>query len=214
MIRSSLSPVPRVTLTHEVTERVRRAILAGELTGGQSLTESALAARLGVSRVPVREALVELEREGLVVFNDRGRAAVREFTADDFAEIAGLRTTLQVMSAKLAAVRHTAEDLAALEDIVRRADETSDPTEFSRLDSAFHDEIVRVARHQRLAQCWNNLRAQMELWIARAHRGTHDVHARTIRAHTAMIDTLRARQPAEAGRLMETHCDSLHRQPA
>src|SRR5262245_3564942 len=111
MIATALLPVPRTTLTREVAERLRKAILAGELAAGQTLTEAAMAARLDVSRVPVREALVELEREGLVVFNARGRACVREFTDEDFAEIVSLRTTLQVMSAKLAAVRHTADDL-------------------------------------------------------------------------------------------------------
>src|SRR5579862_3119926 len=114
MIASSLSPVPRTTLTREVAERLRQAILSGELPAGQPLAETTMAARLNVSRVPVREALVELEREGLVVFNERGRASVREFGDEDFAEIIGLRATLQVMSARLAAVKHTGEDLERL----------------------------------------------------------------------------------------------------
>jgi DNA-binding GntR family transcriptional regulator len=213
MLASALSPVPRTSLTREVAERLRQAILAGELAAGQLLAEAAMAARLNVSRVPVREALVTLEREGLVVFNEHGRACVREFTDEDFAEIVSLRTTLQVMSAKLAALKHTTEDLERLELILKRADKTRDPTEFSRLDIAFHDEIVRIARHQRLYECWTNLRAQMELWIARAHRERervkHDVHERTLRAHREIVATLRSRRPDEAGRRMEGHCESL-----
>jgi DNA-binding GntR family transcriptional regulator len=213
MVASALLPVPRTTLTREVAERLRQAILSGELAAGQPLAEATMAARLNVSRVPVREALVELEREGLVVFNDRGRAGVREFTDEDFAEIVSLRTTLQVMSAKLAAVKHTAEDLERLEMILTRADKTRDPTEFSRLDIAFHDEIVRMARHQRLYRCWSNLRAQMELWIARAHRERervkHDVREQTVRAHREIIETLRSRSSDEAAKRMEEHCDSL-----
>ncbi|MBL8798255.1 MAG: GntR family transcriptional regulator [Planctomycetia bacterium] len=213
MSASALLPVPRTTLTREVAERLRQAILSGELVAGQQLAEATMASRLNVSRVPVREALVELEREGLVVFNERGRACVRAFTDEDFAEIVSLRTTLQVMSAKLAAVKHTVEDLERLEMIVKRADKTRDPTEFSRLDIAFHDEIARIARHQRLYQAWSNLRAQMELWIVRAHRERervkHDVHAATARAHRAMIEVLRSRDPGEAARLMEFHCESM-----
>lgn len=216
MIASALLPVPRTTLSHEVAERLRQAILSGELAAGQTLAEAAMAARMNVSRVPVREALVELEREGLVVFNAHGRASVREFTDEDFAEIVSLRTTLQVMSAKLAAVKHTDDDLERLEAILKRADKTRDLTEFSRLDIAFHDEVARIARHQRLYQCWNNLRAQMELWIARAHRERervkHDVHDLTLRAHRAMVETLRSRRPDEAGKLMEIHCDSMGKQ--
>jgi DNA-binding GntR family transcriptional regulator len=213
MIASALLPVPRTTLTREVAERLRQAILSGELTAGQPLAEATMAARLNVSRVPVREALVELERAGLVVFNTRGRACVREFTDEDFAEIVSLRTTLQVMSARLAAVKHTADDLERLETIVKRADKTRDPTEFSRLDIAFHDEIARMAGHQRLYQCWSNLRAQMELWIVRAHRERervkHDVREETVRAHRGIIATLRSRCPVEAARRMEEHCESM-----
>src|SRR5262245_30025920 len=119
MIASALLPVARTTLTREVAERLRQAILSGELAAGQPLAEATMAGRLNVSRVPVREALVTLEREGLVVFNDHGRACVRVFTEQDFAEIVSLRTTLQVMSAKLAAVKHTTEDLERLELILK-----------------------------------------------------------------------------------------------
>lgn len=213
MLASALLPVPRTTLMREVAERLRQAILSGELAPGQPLAEAAMAARLNVSRVPVREALVELEREGLVLFDHRGRACVRTFTDEDFAEIISLRTTLQVMSAKLAAVKCTAEDLERLEKIVKRADKTHDATEFSRLDIAFHDEIVRIARHQRLLQCWSNLRAQMELWIARAHRDRArvkpDLHEETARSHRDIIETLRSRCPDQAAKRLAKHCDSL-----
>lgn len=213
MIATALSPVVRTTLAHEVVERLRRAILAGELTAGAALTEAAMAARLSVSRVPVREALVELEREGLIEFDARGRASVREFTEEDFAEIVSIRSALAVLSAKLAARRHTDEDLGRLEAIVDKSQRTRDPTEFSRLDIAFHDEIVRIARHKRLHQSWSNLRAQMELWIAHAHRQrqqrTRDVREATVLAHRAMIATLRSRDVEASARMMERHCESL-----
>ena len=61
MIASALLPVPRTTLTREVAERLRQAILSGELVAGQTLTEAAMAGRLDVSRVPVREALVGIK---------------------------------------------------------------------------------------------------------------------------------------------------------
>ena len=97
--------------------------------------------------------------------------------------------------------------------IVKRADKTRDPTEFSRLDIEFHDEIARMARHQRLYQCWSNLRTQMELWIVRAHRERervkHDVCEETARAHREVIATLRSRCPEEAARKMEVHCESM-----
>ena len=77
----ALSPIRRSTsLTTGVMDRLRQAILTGELKEGTSLPEAQTATKLGVSRVPVREALVDLERQGLVEFDRNGRACVRTFT--------------------------------------------------------------------------------------------------------------------------------------
>jgi DNA-binding GntR family transcriptional regulator len=211
MAEAALSPIRRTTsLTKEVIDRLRKAILAGELAEGSSLPEALTATKLGVSRVPVREALVELERQGLVEFDPNGRACVRAFTEEDFQEILSLRGALQIMAARLAASKLTDSDLEKLEAILAKAAKTKDLTEFSRLDSAFHDEIVVIARHRRLERIWADLRAQIELWLARLHhrreRKQHDVHQATLSSHREMIDTLATRNPDAAGALMERHC--------
>src|SRR5439155_14922646 len=91
MAQAALSPIRRNTsLTKEVVDRLRKAILEGELAEGTSLPEAQTAVKLGVSRVPVREALVELERQGLVQFDPNGRACVRAFTDADIQEILSL----------------------------------------------------------------------------------------------------------------------------
>jgi DNA-binding GntR family transcriptional regulator len=211
MAQAALSPIGRTTsLTKEVVDRLRKAILSGELAEGTALPEALTATKLGVSRVPVREALVELERLGLVEFDPNGRACVRAFTEEDFQEILSLRASLQTMAAGLAASKLTDEDLSRLEAILEKAAKTRDLTEFSRLDTAFHDEIVVIARHRRLQRIWADLRAQMELWLARLHhrreRKQHDVHQATLSSHRQMIDTLATRKPDAAAELMERHC--------
>jgi len=102
MSRPARLSVPR---TESAAARLRQEILRGELAPGDLLAESAVAVRLGVSRVPVREALFALEREGLVVFGPTGRAFVRELTSADFEELFALRLTLEPMAARLAAPR-------------------------------------------------------------------------------------------------------------
>jgi len=211
MANAALSPIRRSTsLTKEVVDRLRRAILKGELAEGTPLPEAQTAAKLGVSRVPVREALVELERQGLVHFEDNGRAAVRPFTEEDLEEILGMRATLQTMAARLAAAKLTDDDVARLEAILDRARDERDLTDFSALDSAFHDEVVVIARHKRLSRVWADLRAQMELWLSRKHRQreklTHDVRKATLASHKEMIECLKTRKPKAAGELMERHC--------
>jgi DNA-binding GntR family transcriptional regulator len=207
----ALSPIRRSTsLTNGVIDRLRQAVLTGQLKEGTALPEAQTAAKLGVSRVPVREALVELERQGLVEFDRNGRACVRAFTQDDVAEIISLRANLQRMAARLAATKLTDADVVALEDILARAAVETDLTAFSALDTAFHDEIVRIARHRRLSRLWDDVRSQMELWLARIHRRResvkHDVRQATLASHREMIETLKTRKADAAGDLMERHC--------
>jgi len=207
----ALSPIRRSTsLSAGVMDRLRQAILTGELKEGTSLPEAQTATKLGVSRVPVREALVELERQGLVEFDRNGRACVRAFTPDDVAEIITLRANLQRMAARLAATKLTDADLLALEDILSRAAVENDLTAFSALDTAFHDQIVRIARHKRLSRLWDDVRSQMELWLARIHRRResvkHDVRQATLASHREMVEVLKTRKPDAAGELMERHC--------
>ena len=163
-----------------------------------------------MSRVPVREALVELEREGLVAFDHNGRACVRAFTPEDGAEIISLRASLQRMAARLAAAKLTDDDVRRLEAILERARTTHDLTAFSALDTEFHDEIVVIARHHRLRRLWTDVRSQFELWLARIHRRReqvlHDVREATLKSHRHFIDVLKTRKPDAAGDLMERHC--------
>lgn len=211
MAPAALTPIRRnVSLTKEVVDRLRRAILTGELPEGASLPEAQTAAKFGVSRVPVREALVELERQGLVQFEANGRARVRPFTDEDEAEILSLRATLQTMAARLAATKLTEADVERLEAILAKAKETRDLTDFSALDTAFHNEIVVIASHKRLTRVWNDLRAQMEWWLSRLHRQreklTHDVRKATLASHREMLEVLKTRKPQAAADLMEEHC--------
>jgi DNA-binding GntR family transcriptional regulator len=219
MSEAALSPIRRsFSLSREVTDRLRRAIISGEFSEGTSLPEAQTAAKLGVSRVPVREALVELERQGLVEFDENGRASTRSFTTEDVNEILSLRATLQTMAARLASTRLTPQDLKRLESILDRAARTRDLTEFSALDSAFHDEIVRIARHGRLTRVWGDLRSQMDLWLARLHRRRentkHDVRPATLESHREMLNVLQGRRPEAAAKLMERHCSWVEKKPS
>jgi DNA-binding GntR family transcriptional regulator len=211
MTAAALSPIRRgVPLAQEVADRLRLAILAGDFAEGDALPEAQTAEKLGVSRVPVREALADLERRGLVEFDVHGRARVKTFTEEDVREILSLRAALQAMAAGLAASKLTPGDVERLEDLLDRAARTRDLTKFSALDSAFHDEIVAIARHRRLARAWTDLRSQMDLWLARLHRRResvrHDVRPVTLKSHREIVEVLKSRRPEAAARRLEKHC--------
>jgi DNA-binding GntR family transcriptional regulator len=168
--RPHLSPLSRRSLAEDATARLRRAVVSGELPAGASLPEDGLATLLGVSRVPVREALIELEQEGLVEFDQRGRSRVRAFTEADFEAVFSMRCALEVMAARLVVQRMTDADVKDLEAMIREQEAAKDLTELSLLDVAFHDRIIQAARHRPLAACWKTIRSQIEVWLARAHR--------------------------------------------
>ena len=88
------------TRSDATADRLRVDILQATLVPGEALAEAAVARRLGVSRVPVREALFTLEREGLVEFSATGRAYVKELTARDVHELYAMRLTLEPIAAR------------------------------------------------------------------------------------------------------------------
>src|ERR1700749_4949114 len=112
--------VKRRSLADEVTDQLRDFILTGQLQPGDRAGEAEISQRLRVSRGPVREALVRLEQEGLVVSEWHRGASVVDFTKEDVAELATLRTALEKLAMGQAARSATAEDLARLQEIVEQ----------------------------------------------------------------------------------------------
>lgn len=201
-----LSPLARRSLAGDAVTRIRRAIIEGELAAADALTEDQLAAKLGVSRVPVREALIELEQEGLVEFDARGRSRVRAFTEDDFEEVFSMRYSLEVMAARVVAKRMTQDDVQDLEAMICQQAATKDLTELSLLDVAFHDRIIQAARHRPLAVCWETIRSQIEVWLARAHRAQSKMKLSsielTVPGHRRLLADLRSGNERKAENAM------------
>ncbi|MFN3591781.1 MAG: GntR family transcriptional regulator, partial [Thermaurantiacus sp.] len=134
--------------------RIRALIAGGELPPGAPLREEELAARCGVSRTPVREALMRLEREYLVRRTDGQRSYVADWSMDDIAEMFALRAMLEGHAAARAATRI---DAAALDRLRTRngqlgeAVARGDTEGFLAANRAFHDAVLEAARSPRLA---------------------------------------------------------------
>lgn len=211
-----LLPVTRRTIGDDVLETVRRAIIAGAFAPGDHLAEGVLAQQLGVSRAPVREAMMHLEREGLLVFDRRGAALVKEFTDVDLEEIFSLRLNLEVMGARLACRRMGGEDFRRLEENIGRTRVVSKLVELTLLDVEFHDLVMQGAAHSRLQACWALVRHQLEYWLARMHNrvATPLQKARegTARKHQELVEILRSRREERAGRAFQAHIEGWRRQ--
>src|SRR5260221_5583275 len=110
----------RASLSKVASDQIRGQILAGKLKPGERLVEDKLSAELGVSRVPVREALLALSAQGLVHIEPRRGATVAEITPKIVAELVEVRALLEGLNAKLAAQRHDPDIVAQLRDTLER----------------------------------------------------------------------------------------------
>ena len=115
----------RASLSRVVSDKIRGDILEGKFKPGERLVEDRLSAELGVSRVPVREALRGLSMEGLVRLEPNRGATVIEVTPQLVAELVEVRTLLEALNARLAARRHDPKIVALLQDTLRRGNEAA-----------------------------------------------------------------------------------------
>ena len=142
---------------------IRRSILEGALRPGQRIVEQQLAEALSVSRTPVREALVKLERENLVARMGRGMA-VRTYSSDEVRDIYELRAHLESYAARIACERITDAELGALERVQEDLElDRSDQPEgeairnLAQTNQRFHAVVVRSARNAPLERCFTQV---------------------------------------------------------
>jgi DNA-binding GntR family transcriptional regulator len=156
----------RASLSKVVSEKIRGQILAGRLKPGERLVEDRLSAELGVSRVPVREALRGLSMEGLVRLEPNRGASVTEVTPELLAELVEVRTLLEALNARLAARRHDPEIVALLQDTLRRGNEAAQSgtaDQLAQLNAEFHERLAEASRNSVLSDIMRSLRERTGL---------------------------------------------------
>lgn len=156
------------TLPEQVFEVLSDAILAGALKEGQRLPESELAGRMGISRAPVREALAELEKQGLAVHVPRKGKFVAEWSKEDLWEVATLRSVLEGLAAKFAHSNLEPADVHFLKDVIKRmetAEQEGDDEQLITLDLMFHSRIWECSRHKRLQRVLEGLKLQAKFFM-------------------------------------------------
>lgn len=147
------------TLRESVTSAIRQKILTGELEPGLKLTEQKLAEEFGSSRAPIREALRQLEQEGLVEYSRNVGCSVRKVTAEDAYEIYLLRANLEMTALRYFDCRFPQEDLDQLRRILHDMQQARQGSllDIVENDNRFHRVIVQRAGLPRLLKFWNDL---------------------------------------------------------
>jgi DNA-binding GntR family transcriptional regulator len=164
---------------------------------------------MGVSRGPIREALLRLEREGLLVIRRNRGAIVAQLAREDLEEVYTLRVVLERLAIERAVQFGDESTFARLQVVVDeiRAVLARGITEQegADLDVRFHDLIYQAADHRRLAETWANLRPQIHVMLLSRNVAHADFHDYVVTSHQAILDAMRARDAGLAVSLIEEH---------
>jgi DNA-binding GntR family transcriptional regulator len=184
-----LDRVPRATLRAHVVERLRAAILGGDIAPGATLVETALSERFDVSRGPLREALRQLIEEGLVVTVPYTGTHVAPLSVEDVREIYSLRTVLE--SFAFEQIWHR-RDEGFRGELVRRNEaligmvDAGDDRATISAEMHFHSLVYEASNHHLLQRAWGSLRGRLQLYWA-AHHRAHGRHGPRRDSHDSYI---------------------------
>ncbi|MFC9495761.1 GntR family transcriptional regulator [Streptomyces sp. NPDC056982] len=195
--------------SERVTRQLRDDILDGVRKPGSKLVERELAAQIGVSRVPVRDALRVLVAEGLVTPRPRTWAVVREFTPTDIADLNEVREALEVMTFRLAAQRGDRAGLGRLRsnlDEELAAARAGDAVRARRAAADFHETVTSMAANELLSELEGTLRSRMR-WLL----GRHDDLLAMALEHEALYAAVADRDVALVEELVVEHLENSRR---
>jgi len=161
---------PSSLLSDRIADQLREAIIRGAFKPGDRLKEADVAAQLGVSTIPVREAFGQLEREGLVTNHPRRGKSVRALTEQDLYDLFRLRASLESIAYEMIHENGglSAKVLDALAVNLKEERQALDSAELgqaAKLDLAFHDLIYREAGSDLLIELWQVLRARLNVFF-------------------------------------------------
>lgn len=194
--------------TAVAVEKLRDLIFSGKLGAGTDHLESELATSLGMSRTPIREALLRLEAQGLVTVRPRKGARITPLSPTDMAEIYDVLTELESLAAANAAARGLTEaDLATLSDTIDAMDKAltdEDREGWAAADDAFHHELVRLGGNSRV----QGIVAMMSDQVRRARLVTLYMRHRPTKSnadHRNVFDAIKNGNPDQARQIHYAH---------
>jgi DNA-binding GntR family transcriptional regulator len=204
------SDTERTNNTLRAYQDIKQRILDGAMPAGSQFLEQELAEMLGMSRTPVREALIRLADERLVEVRPRHGARVLGVSADELNDIYEICSDLEALAARRLAQRGLSDNaLKSLEAACVQMEQATTAGDFGAWvvgDKVFHDTLVTAAGNTRLAEIYNGLMAQ----VHRARRVTmqgRQVPTQSNREHREIVQALKAHDAERAHKLMFTHRD-------
>ena len=204
----------RYSLRGKVFHQLREDILSGHYKEHEELREMAISEEMGVSRTPVREALRQLELEGLVLMIPRKGAEVAEITRQDMEDVLEVRTALEELAVKDACDHITDAQLSELKkasnEFKKALLEGKDLVTCADADMHFHNVILSATNNRRLIQMLNNLSEQMYRYRMEYLKDER-THKTLIDEHDAIRRALKKHDKTKAGAAIRVHIDNQKR---
>ena len=193
-------------LSQRVTLQIKNLILSGELKPGHRIRQEELAAQVGTSRIPVREALRYLESEGLVILKPNSGAWVAKLDIDECLEIYKIRERIEPLALMESVPNLTDIQVGHLQKLVEKIEKSRGTEEFMRLDREFHIGTYGGANMPELQgliqRYWNKTQQYRRAYIELVGSGGRQY---IDYEHRIMIESLKRRDPQEAASLLHLH---------
>lgn len=190
-----------------VFQTLRAAILRGDLKPGERLMELQLAAKLGVSRTPIREAIRMLEQEGLAVTIPRKGAEVAKMTEKDMEDVLQIRRSLENLAVRLSCEKITQSELQELRvarDQFEEMTKSNNVVEIAKADVNFHDVLYKAAENPKLLGLLNHLREQMYRYRVE-YLKDRSIYPQLIEEHKHLYEAVKAKNMQLACQYTEDH---------
>ncbi len=197
---------PRLGATQEWVYRVlKQGIIDGELKGGTQLKQDEISAALNVSHIPVREALRQLEAQGLVTIHPNRGASVTQLSRDTVMNMIDIRASILVAMLRLAVPAMTDADFQELDGILEEQRATDDEFRQEILNKRFHEVFSRCAKNRVADIMMDILHANIDRYLRDAFYATKADRDYSIREHALILEACRARDVDQAAELLGQH---------
>lgn len=190
-----------------IADALREAIIQGIFIEEQSLRQDEIAKQFGVSRIPVREALRQLEAEGLVKFYNNRGAIVSRLSPSEAQEICEIRIALESMAIKFAIPNLQELDLEKAQSILDSTVTETDIARLGKLNWEFHSTLYSPAKRIRLLNTIENLHISVERYV-RLQMTKMNYLERSHKEHYLLLDACRNKDTSSAVRLLKRHINS------
>lgn len=194
-----------------IADALREAIVRGIFQEGQSLRQDEIATQFGVSRIPVREALRQLEAEGLVQIHLNRGAMVSALSPAEAQEIFEIRSALEVKAIQLAIPKLTPSDLEKASEILAQTDQVTDAGMLAKLNWEFHATLYTTAERPRLLTIIKTLHLNVDRYV-RLQMSQMDYLERSQKEHYQLLEACQQHDTKAAVRLLKRHIDTAGEQ--